>query len=220
MTSKQATLVGATGLVGRHILRLLLADKTYDAISVLTRREVNIQHPKLKQYVVDFSDEKSLKLAISSGSSIFCAVGTTRKKVKGDKEKYKQVDFDIPLRLARLGLQKNCQHFLLVSSVGANAQSNSFYLGLKGQIEDQLALLNFKSVQVFRPSLLIGHRHESRFGERIAQCLMLGFSWALPTRYKPTKAVNLAKAMIHITKQTTKGFHTYGNKAINLYSKD
>lgn len=220
MTSKKATLVGATGLVGRHVLQLLLADKTYDVISVLTRREVNIQHPKLKQYVVDFSDEKSLKLAIASRSSIFCAVGTTRKKVKGDKEKYKQVDFDIPLRLARLGLQKNCQHFLLVSSVGANAQSNSFYLRLKGQIEDQLALLNYKSIQVLRPSLLIGHRYESRLGERIAQRLMLGFSWVLPTRYKPTKAINLAKAMIYISKQSSKGFHVYENIAIKLYSKD
>src|SRR6185436_7972134 len=123
-----ATLVGATGLIGSYLLEALLDDPYFDTVRILIRRPTDITHPKLEKKIVDFNDSDSLLVALSNSAVVFCAIGTTQKKVKGDKEAYRKIDFDIPVKLARFCKMSGCEKFILVSSVGANSKSSNFYI--------------------------------------------------------------------------------------------
>jgi len=213
-TSKKATLLGSTGLIGGHILEFLIKDDSYSSITVITRRKTEISHPKVKEIVIDFEDENAFYNAIEPQSTIFCAIGTTNKKVSGDKEKYRSVDYDIPVNAAKFGKDKGCKSFVLVSSMGANSNSNNFYTKLKGQVEDEISTLGYENLHIFRPSLLLGDRKEFRFGERIGQVLMSGLSFLMPSKYKPVQAKYVAKAMVEASKAEINGAKVYFYKDI------
>lgn len=195
-----ATLIGATGLIGSHLLDLLLADTDFDTVRILVRRPFDLNHPKLEKKLVDFADMESYRLALEGSDVVFCAVGTTQKKVKGDKDAYRKVDFDIPVNAARLGKLCGCETFVLVSSVGASSQSNNFYLKLKGEVEDAVTETGITRLHIVRPSLLLGKRKEHRFGERIAQAVMPVVSFLLPKKYRPVQARKVAEEMIRMSK--------------------
>lgn len=202
----RATLIGATGLIGSHLLELLLNDEYFDTVRILVRRPFELNHPKLEKKLVDFSDKESFRLALEESDVIFCAVGTTQKKVKGDKEAYRKVDYDIAVNAAQLGKLCGCETFVLVSSVGANPKSNNFYLKLKGEIEESVKSTGIKSIQIIRPSVLLGNRKESRPAEKISMLVMSAFSILIPSRYKAIKAIDVAKAMISVSKMSDKVF--------------
>ncbi|MBK6938448.1 MAG: NAD(P)H-binding protein [Chitinophagaceae bacterium] len=191
-----AALLGATGLIGSHLLDLLLADEHFDTVRILVRRPFELKHPKLEKKLVDFSDMESYRLALEGSDVIFCAIGTTQKKVKGDKAAYRKVDFDIPVNAARLGKLCGCETFVLVSSVGASSKSNNYYLKLKGDVEDAVNACGITHLHIVRPSLLLGKRKEYRFGERIAQAIMPVISFLLPKKYRPVQARKVAEEMI------------------------
>lgn len=198
-----ATLIGATGLIGSHLLDLLLADSYFDTVRILVRRPLELNHPKLEKRLVDFSDTESYRLALEGSHVIFCAIGTTQKKVKGDMAAYRKVDYDIPVHAAVLGKLIGCETFVLVSSVGANSLSNNFYLKLKGEVENSVTATGIKNIHIVRPSLLLGKRKEFRLGERIAQAVMPVVSFLLPKKYRPVKALAVAKEMIAAAKKDT-----------------
>ncbi len=195
-----ATIIGSTGLVGGHLLELLLKDPYFDRVRILVRRPVERSHPKLEKKLVDFSDMESFRLALEETDIIFCAIGTTQKKVKGDKKAYRKVDYDIPVNAARLGKLCGCEKFVLVSSVGANSKSNNFYLKLKGEVEEAVQAAGIGSVYILRPSVLIGNRKEFRFSEKLAGWLMPLFSFIIPAKYRPVKASKVAEAMVNAVK--------------------
>ncbi|MDQ3277128.1 MAG: NAD(P)H-binding protein [Bacteroidota bacterium] len=207
-----ATVIGATGLIGGHLVDLLQQDASFETVRVLVRRPMPFNHPKVEVKLVNFTDPESFKLAIDGSDVVFCAVGTTQKKVKGDKEAYRKVDYDIPLHAARFCAETGCQKFLLVSSVGANSKSKNFYLKLKGEVEDDLKLLPIDMLAVFRPSILLGTRKESRPAEKIGQAIMFVFSFLLAgswRKYKPINARTVAAAMIRASKQHDEGIFLY-----------
>lgn len=203
---KTATIIGATGLIGSHLLERLLEDGDFTTVRILTRRLLDINHPKLEKKLVDFNDADSLLIALSGSDVVFCSVGTTQKKVKGDREAYRKVDHDIPVRIARFGKETGCEKFILVSSVGANSKSRNFYLRLKGEVEEEIKKLGIRTVHIMRPSMLLGERKEFRGGERIGQTLMKTFSFLLPPKYKPISAVDVARAMQAAAKKETQGW--------------
>lgn len=214
MRNKTATLIGATGLIGSQLLDLLQDDSAFSEIKILVRRPIKIDNPKVKVSIIDFSDEESFQSKISGSSVVFCAVGTTNKKTKGDKNEYRKIDYNIPVTAAKLSLETGCKHFVLVSSYGANSKSNNFYTKLKGEVEDTLSSLNIPSLSIFRPSLLLGKRQEFRFGEIIATLLMNPLSFLLPTKIRPIKAYDVAKSMLEASKADTKGTKIYHYKEI------
>jgi uncharacterized protein YbjT (DUF2867 family) len=209
MTAKTAALIGATGLIGGHILEHLQVDDNFKTIRVLVRRPVPFNHPKISIKVIDFADEAAFKAGIAGCDAVFCAVGTTNKKVKGDKAAYRKVDYDIPVNAARFCTETGCPHFLLVSSVGANSKGGNFYIKLKGEVEDQVRSISIPAVSIFRPSMLLGKRPESRPAEAFAQAVSKGLSLLFPSKYKPILAEDVAKAMIAACKQDNPGFHIY-----------
>ena len=212
MSDRTATIIGATGLIGGYLLQQLIQDENFETIRLLVRRPFKNEHSKVDVKLVDFSDHESFKLGIDGSGVVFCAVGTTQKKVKGDKEVYRKIDHDIPVNAAGFCKETGCNNFLIVSSVGADAKSNNFYLQLKGEVEDEIKKMNLESVSVFRPSILLGDRKESRPAERIGQITMQTFSFVFINnlrKYKPIHAKEVAVSMIYVAKQQKPGFTVY-----------
>ncbi|MGB3006241.1 MAG: NAD(P)H-binding protein [Chitinophagaceae bacterium] len=212
-----ATIIGATGLIGNYLLEELLKDDYYDTVRILVRRPLDITHPKLEKKLVDFNDAESFRLALEGSDVIFCAVGTTQKKVKGDKVAYRKVDYDIPVNAAKLGRLCGCETFILVSSIGANSQSNNFYLKLKWEVEEAVKAVGLKSVYIMRPSVLLGDRKEFRLGEKIGKGLMMALSFLFPSKYKPIHARDVAKSMVAVAKKNNEGFFILDYKLLIQY---
>lgn len=195
-----ATIIGSTGLIGSHLLNLLINNPDYATVRILIRRPLEFSHPKLEKKLVDFNDMESFRLALEGTEVIFCCIGTTMKKMKGDKEAYRKIDYGIAVQAAQLGKACGCEKFVLVSAVGADSKSRNFYLKLKGETEEGVQSSGIESVYILRPSLLIGNRKEFRAGEKLAAWLMPLFSFLLPARYRPVKASEVAKAMVNAVK--------------------
>lgn len=212
MSAKTVAVIGATGLIGGHIVELLQKENDVETIRVLVRRPVQFSQSKVEVKLVDFSDPESFKLAIDGSNAVFCAVGTTQKKVKGNLGAYRKVDYDIPVNAARFCVETGGEKFLLVSSVGADSGSGNFYLKLKGEVEDALRQKRIPQVSVFRPSLLLGSRKESRPAEKISQTIMPAFSFLLFgkwSKYKPIAAGDVAAAMVKAFKRKSSGLYIY-----------
>lgn len=217
MKFKQVTLFGATGLIGSYLLEFLLKDSDIHLINVVGRNPFHLQHDKINNIVIDFEDVSSISNSITGSEAVFVSIGTTMSKVNGDKIKYKSVDFDIIFNIANACKQKNINQFIYVSSLGANANSSNFYLRLKGEIDEAVAKLNLNSTSVFRPSVLLGKRNESRPGEKIMQFVMPLLDFMIPSNSKAIKAEDVAKSMLNTTKNYKSGLHIYQyNQIIDL----
>jgi uncharacterized protein YbjT (DUF2867 family) len=209
MQSKTAAIIGATGLIGSSILNQLLKDPHYLRIKAIVRRPLDLSHPKLETVVIDFADVPAYAAAIAGSEVVFCAVGTTQQKVKGDKEAYRKVDYDIPVNAAKHCATHGVEQFLLVSSVGADSKAGNFYLKLKGEVEDAVRAMSIPSVSIFRPSMLLGNRQESRPAERVGQAMMSALSFLIPSKYKAISGEDVAKAMIAQSKEGRAGVNIY-----------
>ena len=162
MNELTAVVIGASGLTGSYVVEELLKDTAFGIVRILVRRPVQLIHNKLQEEVVDFNDINNYTQKFGEGDIIFSCIGTTQKKMKGDKAAYEKIDFDIPVNAARVGIAKSYKKFLMVSSVGANEHSPNFYLKLKGKTENAISKLEFESICFFRPSVLLGERKELR----------------------------------------------------------
>ena len=189
-TPRSALILGATGLVGGECLRQFAASDHFPRVIALTRRPLPEVPPRVETHVVDFERLEDAAAAFRV-SHIVCAVGTTIKKA-GTQEAFRRVDHDYPLAAARLGLREGARHFLLVSALGASARSRIFYSRVKGEVEDAIRALSYRSVTIVRPSLLLGERGEFRLGEAIGKV----FAGLLPGRYRPVHAREVAAALL------------------------
>ncbi len=198
---KSILLLGATGLVGSHCLRLLVSDSAYGRVVVLTRRPLPREQlsASVDAHVVDF-DNLDVHRDLFRADQILCALGTTIRRA-GSQASFRRVDYDYPVAAARLGLANGATHYLLVSSIGANAQSRAFYTRIKGEVESAILSLPYRSVTIARPSLLLGPRAEYRLGERIAKRL----AFLVPARYKPIDAHAVAAALVRVAKEDIPG---------------
>jgi uncharacterized protein YbjT (DUF2867 family) len=209
MKFKQVTLFGATGLIGGYLLKFLLKDSDIHLINLVGRKPFHLQHDKINNIVIDFEDFSSILNSVSGSEIVFVSIGTTMSKVNGDKQKYKSVDFDIIFNIAKACKQKNVRQLIYVSSLGANSNSSNFYLRLKGEIDEAIAELNLNSTSVFRPSVLLGKRNESRPGEKILQLVMPLLDFIIPSDSKAIKAEDVAKSMLNTIKNYKSGLHIY-----------
>lgn len=212
MQGQSAVVIGATGLVGTQVVKLLLEDNDFTEVRILVRSPVSLSHPKLIVQQVVFDNYHDLKEKIGAGHVLFCCVGTTQNKVQGNKEAYRKVDYNIPVNAATACVENGFKRFLLISSVGADKNSRNFYLQLKGSVEEAISKLTFESIHLFRPSLLLGNRKEFRAGERIAQVSMRSLSFLFfgaIKKYKPIRSVDVARSMIAASKRETTGVYVY-----------
>lgn len=212
---KTALIAGSTGLIGGQLLQFLLNDDYYDVVKAISRKPLDITHPKLENIVLDFDKltEHHDKL---KADDIFCCLGTTIKKVK-TKEKFRQVDFDYPVELARLTKANGAEQYLLVSALGADKKSNIFYNQVKGEVEEAIEQVGFKSYQIFRPSLLMGDRNENRSGEEAGKVFFKYFGFLVPKKYKGIESIKVARAMQKLAMQNLQGKHIYESMELQAY---
>jgi uncharacterized protein YbjT (DUF2867 family) len=197
MTRNIAAVAGATGLVGSYLLNILAEDAFFDRILVLTRRPVEPPESlsKVSHLFADF--EHLERLPLEATTHVFCCLGTTIRKA-GSKQEFRRVDYDYVTGFARVARQAGARHLSVISTVGANPRSASFYLRVKGEMEEAVARIGFEELHVFRPSLLLGRRQERRPKEEFGAALARGFEWLLAgglRKYRPMPAPVLAAAM-------------------------
>lgn len=205
---KKILLFGATGLVGRSLLKNLLAQQYGLKIHVLARRDLpaELKNENVVEYKMNFDsiDENSECFKVNT---VICAIGTTI-KVAGSQEKFRQVDYAYPLHIAQIAKRNGAETFFLVSALGANADSSVFYNRVKGQLETALRQLGFKNLIIVRPSVLVGDREQVRPMEKISQTL----GRFLPKKWKAVPAENVAQKIVSIMKNPPGGIHFIENK--------
>ena len=208
--SRTALVAGASGLVGGHVLRLLLADPAYARVITLARRSLDVHHAKLEQRPIDVDTLDAIS-DLPSVDDAFCSLGTTIKKA-GSREAFRKVDRDYVLGFARAAQRAGARQFLLVTALGADAGSRIFYSRVKGEIEQAVRQLPFEGIQLFRPSFLIGRRAEVRLAERIGVPVARALSPLLVgplRRYRPIRAADVARAMLRIAKEAPRGSNVF-----------
>ena len=196
-------------MIGTYLTELLLQDDYFSTVRLIVRRPIEKSHPKIEIKLVDFNDAESLKLALEGTDALFCCIGTTNKNVKGDKELYRKIDYDIPVNSARFGKEVGCETLAIVSAIGANSKSGTFYLKLKGEVEDTLQTAGLHSVYIMQPCMLLGDRKENRPMERVFQVASKVVAGILPAKYKPIHGKTVAAAMFNAVKKGQAGYFKY-----------
>lgn len=212
-THKTALVLGATGLIGDLLTHRLVDSPGYEKVKVLVRKSLNWQHPNLQEVQVDFDHPNGL---LTQADDVFCCLGTTMKKA-GSKEAFRKVDYRYPMDIARLSLANGATQFSIVTAMGADVTSSFFYNRVKGEVERDLTALNYPTLLIFRPSLLLGNRQENRLGERLAEGVMRLFNPLIPAKYKGVEAAKVANAMLSTAQQGLTGKHVFESDALQAY---
>ena len=197
---KTALLFGATGLVGSHLLNLLIINNNYSKIKVFVRSSIELNDPKIEIIQTDFNNLNNHREDIKGDDCFFC-IGTTKKN-SPDKNEYKRVELELPKQVAQIAKSNLVNSFVFVSSGYADPKSSGDYLKFKGLVEEDLIRLNFPKLGIMRPSFLLGARQEKRVGEKIGIFIfkLLSPLFLGPLKkMKPIHSATVAKAMIAIT---------------------
>jgi uncharacterized protein YbjT (DUF2867 family) len=194
---KTAILFGATGFVGSFLLEELLQSSSYARVIAVSRRPLKVEHHKLTVLIGDLSNLASLKMELRA-DDVFITIGTTRAKTPDEKEYY-AIDHDYPVEAARSLKENGAHSVFLLTAVGADTESSLFYLRLKGEVERDIRALHYDHTAIFRPSMIMGARDESRPAERAFQRLwpvidrLLAGSLA---KYRGIEGRDIARAMV------------------------
>jgi uncharacterized protein YbjT (DUF2867 family) len=196
--------VGATGLVGRHVVAEALTDERITRLVAPTRRPLDA-HPKLDNPLVDFN-RLPADVDWWNVDGVICALGTTR-AMAGSGDAFRRVDYDYPLAVAQLAHRHGATRFALNSSLGADARSRLLYPRTKGEIEAAIEAVGFASLTIVRPGLIGGDRDEFRLGERMASVVLGALGPLLPRRYRISPAAKIADALIDAAVAGAPGVH-------------
>lgn len=199
MRNKTALVLGGTGLIGKHLLTLLLNDERYSQVSSLTRRTAGIEHTNLTEQLIDL-DEMSQYEHSFSVDDVFCCLGTTMKKA-GDRDTFEKVDRHYVFAAAKLAKSAGAKRFLFVSAAAGETNSPSFHLRIKGLLEEDVASLHLPFYRAVRPSLLLGDREEYRLGESMGAAVFKPLSGLLLgslKKYRPICGSEVAQALMNL----------------------
>jgi len=215
-TGKTLLLFGGSGLVGMDILRQALANPAIARVVAPTRRPlpVSVTHyGHLENPQVDFNS-LPLEAAWWKADATLCALGTTLKQA-GSKEAFRKVDREYVCNAARLALRAGTRTFVLNSAVGASPRSGSFYLRVKGEVEQDLKAMDFRSLTLVRPSILDGGpRPDDRPGEVFGLLLSRTFKPVIPKRLRAVKTSDVAAAMLQAALMAPVGQQVIESNAI------
>ncbi|WP_105738980.1 NAD-dependent epimerase/dehydratase family protein [Cronobacter dublinensis] len=191
-------ITGASGLVGSHLLRMLVDEPRVSSIIAATRRPLpmtlrkveNPHDPQLSDVLTQLDTPLDL---------VFCCLGTTRREA-GSKEAFILADYTLVVDTSLAGLRLGAKHMLVVSAVGANPNSPFFYNRVKGEMEVALKAQGWPRLTLARPSLLIGDREKRRAGESFMAPLFR----LLPGKWKAIEAQTVAQALMNAALSSAK----------------
>jgi uncharacterized protein YbjT (DUF2867 family) len=205
---KTAIVIGATGLVGRELMHLLLADARFSKVIVFARRSPNITHPKVEEHIIDF-DQPLAWQHLVRGDVLFSTLGTTLKQAGGQQAQYK-VDYTYQYQFAVAAARNKVPVYVLVSSASASPGSKIFYSRIKGELERDILKLDFSTIYILQPSLLAGQRQEERLGEKIGYRVLKALNAVgLLKKYRPIQAKVVAQAMVNAALAPGNGIHMH-----------
>lgn len=209
-----AVIIGATGAVGKEILKEILSCEYYERIYVLGRNSISRlpEDGKLTKIVIDFENMR-FDTSILDNADIFASLGTTI-KIAGSKENQRKIDVDYTVNFAKL-CEGKVKSFNVVSAIGANSKSKNFYNSLKGELEDKLKEMNLGILRIFQPSLLISKRADERFLEKLFIKISPVFKFLLrgkAKKYSPIEVSLLGKEMVRFAVDyKDRGTYTYND---------
>ena len=205
-----AMVLGATGLVGGEVVKLLVQDARFDSVVALARRPLAWTHPKLRVQILDFDQPASWHLEEARADMLFSALGTTLKQA-GSKEAQYKVDVTYQLEIARAAAAAGVTTYALVSAMGASASSSSFYMKMRGELEEGVRTLPFVRLRILRPGMLEGVRAEDRPKERwaIAALKVVGSLPGLKA-VRPIEGAAMARALVAAALDESPGTKVYG----------
>ena len=189
-----SNVIGATGLVGKQLVKQLLEDERFEKVRIFVRRDTGLKHPKLEQQIVDFAKVETWEKLLT-GEVLFSALGTTLKQA-GSKEKQYEIDFTFNLNFAQKAKDNGIENYVLVSSVGANSKSSVFYTRMKGELDEAVAKLGFENLVILRPASLTGDRENRRTAEEMSVPVLNFLTQFIFKNYRPISDETVAKAMI------------------------
>jgi uncharacterized protein YbjT (DUF2867 family) len=216
---KTAIIFGATGLVGTYLVNLLCESKLYAQVVSYSRKPYNYSHPKLSKRISELSKIDEVASEIT-GDDLYCCLGSTIKKA-GSKQNFRKVDFDLPVELAKIAVKNKFQNYLVVSSIGADANASNFYLRTKGEMEQQVMQIAIPQISIVRPSMLLGPRQEFRFGEFVGKITMKLINPLMIGKFKKYRGIHandVATAMLTIATNDMKGAKIYESDELQLIS--
>ena len=204
MTTKHAIIIGATGLVGSHLLEQIIEDERFSGVDVFGRRSSNASHPKINEQIIDFEKPADWQHKLQ-GDVVYLCLGTTRAKAGGKKAQY-VVDYTYQYEFAKAAAAAGVNMLVLVSSAGARLSSRFFYIRMKAELERDIRGLSFGQMVFIRPGSLTGPRREKRLAENFGVWVMRQLNrLGIARKYKPIHANTVAKAMINATFKSQQG---------------
>jgi uncharacterized protein YbjT (DUF2867 family) len=213
----KVAILGSTGLVGNLLLNELIKNEKITEVINLTRKDSPTLNPKLKNHKIDFDNLDSYKNLFENLDVVVSCLGTTI-KTAGSKEAFLKVDYDYVINSAKIAYEKGVKKYLVISAMGVDENSFIFYNHVKGKMENSLKKFGFSSLQIYRPSLLVGERKEFRIGEEIGNIFgnIFGFVFSGPIKkYKPIQAEDVAKAMLNGILNRNENFVTIESVEMN-----
>jgi uncharacterized protein YbjT (DUF2867 family) len=198
--------VGATGLVGGLVLSRLLADARIEQVVAPTRRALAIRHPRLDNPVLDFERLPAADASLWRVDAVICTLGSTMKQA-GSRARFRRVDHDYPLQIARSALHGGAHAFVLNSAMGADPHSRFFYNRVKGELEQDLQQLPYPSITFVRPGLIGGKRARPRPGEQLAMAALKLAGPLLPRHWRINPAEHIAMALVEAATRALPGRH-------------
>ena len=200
MLRNKSMVVGSTGLVGKSVVNHLIEKDI--AVLALVRNDEVSNNSLLNYYKIDFDNLQFPDETFSDVKDIFICLGTTIKKA-GSKEAFQKVDITYCYEIAKQAQARGVKNISIVTSLGSDSNSANFYLKSKGMIEDKTTKIDFDSISIHRPGLLIGARNEIRLGEFIGQKIFPyfidPFLMGSLRKYRSIKGDTLAKAMVNLS---------------------
>lgn len=203
---KTAILLGGSGAVGSELLQLLLRDNRYEKIKLFARSSINNDDTKIEEYLIDLF-ELDKYADVFTGDEVYCCIGTTKAKTP-DKKAYHDIDYGIPVTAAKLAAANGIETYIVISAIGADADSTIFYNRTKGEMQEDVLAENIHKVHLLQPSLILAERKDNRIVEKIAECFMWVINPLLfgdAAKYKSIKAATIAKAMLWLANNNYRG---------------
>ncbi|WP_405922170.1 epimerase [Streptomyces sp. NBC_00122] len=148
-------LFGATGMIGRGVLRECLRDDSVTGVLAVGRSPLGVTHPKLRERVrSDPSELSAPDLDLAAYDACFFCLGVSSVGMK--EEEYRRVTYDLTLAVARpLAAANPRLTFVYVSGEGTDSteRGRSMWARVKGRTENALLELPFQAY-MFRPGIV------------------------------------------------------------------